>query len=152
MVNEAYFVGGNIAPADTTEVNLFKYYSDPTSIATIRPGVTILSDSRVTTTLGAQILAQNEINQFKDPRYRTSVTISDGVYDIETIQLGQMVEFKNFGSFVDDLLLQIITVHRRKHSVTLDLDMSIPGEAKRLEEIKKALLSSDVSNIPTTPS
>ena len=152
LVNEVYFVGGNIAPPNTTEENLFNYYSDPASIAAIRPGVEILSDSRVTDPLSAQILSQNKINDFKDPRYRTSVTISDGVYDIESIKLGQMVGFKNFGSFADNLVLQIVTLHRRKHSVTLDLDMNIPGEAKRLEEIKKALLSQDVSNIPIAPS
>lgn len=152
LVNQVYFVGGNIAPPDTTEVSLFKYYEDLTSIGTIRPGLERISDSRVTTDLGAQILAQNKINQFKDPRYRTSVEISDGDFDIETIKLGQSVGFKNFGSFVDDLVLQIVTIHRRKHTVILDLDMNIPGEAKRIEEIKKALLSQDVSNIPSTPS
>ena len=152
LVNEVYFVGGNISPPDTSEENLFKYLEDGASISTIRPGLERLSDSRVTTDLGAQILAQNKINDFKEPRYRTQVTISDGTYDIETIKLGQMVGFKNFGSFVDNLVLQIVTIQRQKHSVTLDLDMSIPGEAKRLEEIKKALLSQDVSNIPSTPS
>ena len=151
LVNEVYFVGGNISPPDTTEVNLYKYTTDTTSISNYRPGLVRTADSRVTVDLSATILNQNKINEYKDPRYRTSVTISDGVYDIETIKLGQMVAFKNFGSFVDTLKLQIVTLRRRKHSVTLDLDMYIPGEAKRLEDIKKSLLSSDVGNIPDAP-
>lgn len=148
LVNKVYYVGGEVSP----DVDLFKYYEDAPSIAANRPGLDRPADSRVTLATSAQALSQREINEFKDPRYRTSVTISDGKYDIETIKLGQMVAFKNFGTFVDDLLLQIVTLHKRKHTVTMDLDMVVFGDAKRLEEIKKNIQSENVRNIPAIPS
>ena len=147
LINKVYFVGGNTGPVD-----LFKYYEDATSISTNRPGLERLADSRVTLETSASILSNRKLAEFKNPRYRTSVTISDGVYDIEDINQGDMIGFKNFGTFVDNLLLQVVSLNRQKHSVTLDLDMTIPGEAKRLEELKRAIMSEEVKNIGSAPS
>lgn len=151
LVNKVYFAGGTASDAPEGTPDLFKYYEDTTSKNTIRHGLKRISDSRVSLESSAEILSEREISEFKNPRYRTSVTISDAVYDIELIKLGQMVGFKNFGTFVDDLLLQIVSISRQKHTVTLDLDMSMPGEAKRLEDLKRALLSEQIRNIPSIP-
>lgn len=145
LINQVYFVGQE---NNTTNVKLFKYYEDTASLAAYRPGLEILADSRVSLATSAQILSQNKIDEFKEPRYRTTVTINDTVYDIETIRLGQMVGFKNFDNFVDGLLLQIVGIKKEKHKVTLELDMTVPGDTKRLEEIKRALLSQEVENVP----
>lgn len=147
LVNKVYFVGG-----DTGSGDLYKYYEDATSYGSYRPGLKRLADSRVTLTASADALSEREIEIYAEPRYRTSVTISDAVYDIETITLGDMVAFKNFGTFVDDLLLQIVNITKRKHDVTLDLDMIVPNDTKRLLELKKNLQSEEVRNIPSAPS
>lgn len=146
LKNKVYFVGG-----DTGTGDLFKYYEDTTSQSAYRHGLERLADSRVTQSTSANALSQREINLYKVPRYRTSVTISDAVYDIESIKLGEMVGFKNFGTFVDDLILQIVSIDRAKHSVTLHLDMIIPGEARRLEEIKRSILSEEIRGIGSAP-
>jgi len=148
LVNQVYFVGQENSG---TGIKLFKYYEDTASQASYRPGLERLSDSRVSLVTSAQILSQNRINEFKEPRYRTTLSINDTVYDIETIRLGQMVALKNFGSFVDSLLLQIVNIKKEKHVITLDLDITVPGETKRLEEIKRNLLSQEVENIPIAP-
>jgi hypothetical protein len=147
LVNDVYFVG-----EDSGSGPLFKHYQDLTSQTTYRRGLERMSDSRVSLATSAQALSQGKINDFKDPRYRTSVTITDAVYDIEEIKLGQMVAFKNFASFVDDLVLQIVNLNKGNHSVTLDLDMVVPSDAKRLEEIKRNILSEQIRDIATAPS
>ena len=147
LINKVYFVGGEVSAG----VDLFRYYQDSASIASIRPGLEILTDSRVTLASSADTLSNRRIAEFKMARWRTSVVITDVVYDIETIKLGQMVGFKNFGTFADNLVLQIVGLGRKKHSITLDLDMIIPGEAKRLEDLKRALLSEQISNVGVTP-
>lgn len=147
LKNKVYFVGG-----DTGSGDLFKYYEDSTSITALRPGLERLSDSRVTLASSAAILSEREIAEFKNPRYRTSVTITDAVYDIESIQLGHMIGFKNFGTFVDSLVLQVVSYDKSKHSIRLDLDMTLPGEAKRLEDLKRSILAEQIRNIGAAPS
>lgn len=148
LVNKVYYTGGEVSAG----VDLFKYYEDLPSQTANGPGLERLSDSRVTQATSAQALSQSKINDFKNPRYRTSVIITDKVYDIESIKLGKMVGFKNFGSFVDNLVLQIVSLKRAKHSVTLDLDMIVPSDTKRLEELKRNVLSQEVRDIGVAPS
>lgn len=147
LVNKVYFVGGDTGSG----TDLFAYDEDDTSIADWRPGLDRQSDARVTLAASAHALNQQEIDQFNAPRYRTSFTITDAVYDIESIKLGQMVGFKNFGTFVDDLILQIVTINRAKHDVTIDLDMVVPSDTKRLYELKKELQTLQVRNIADAP-
>lgn len=147
LTNKVYFVGGGTGTDD-----LFKYYEDSASITAFRPGLKRLADSRVTLDASAEALAERELSIYSEPRYRTSVAITDAVYDIETIRLGEMVGFKNTGSFVDDLILQIVELDKQEHEITLKLDMIVPNDTKRLHELKKSLQSEEVRNIPALPS
>lgn len=147
LVNKVYFVGG-----ETAGVYLYKYYEDATSVSDYRPGLERISDSRVTLAASAEVLSESQIEQYKDPRYRTEVTVTDAVYDIEKINLGEMVAFKNFGSFVDDLLLQIVSIDKEKHAITMTLDMVVPGDTKRLAEIKRNILNEQIRNAGSAPS
>lgn len=150
--NKVYFIGGEYDPANHPGEDLFVYKENAPSIASIRPGLDRISDSRVTKQDSAEILIDREIEEFKAAHWRTTVVISDAVYDIETIKLGQMVGFKNFGDKPDSLLLQIVEIQRSKHAVTLILDMALPSEAKRLEELKRNILNEQIRNIGDTPS
>lgn len=147
LVNKVYFVGG-----DDGSGKLFKYYEDAASISSLRPGLERLSDSRVTLDASAETLSERQIELYKPPRYRTSITISDAVYDIESIRLGQMSGIKNTGTFVDSLLLQIVGASRHPHVIVLDLDMIVPNETRRLIELKKSLMNQEVEGIPVIPS
>jgi hypothetical protein len=147
LVNDVYFSGGDTGSG----TYLYKHYEDTTSQSTYRRGLERLSDSRVTLATSAQTLSQSKINSFKDPRYRTTVVIPDTKYDIESIRLGEMVGFGNTGSFIDNLVLQVVTKKPRKHYVILELDMLIPSDNKRLEEIKRNILSEQIRDIPVAP-
>lgn len=147
LVNDVYYVGGQKSDGST----LYRHTPDNTSITTYRRGLNRLSDSRVILDDSADALMDSELDQYKVPRYRTTVKITDAVYDTESVKLGEMVGFKNTGSFVDNLVLQIVTLHKAKHSVTLDLDMIVPSDTKRLYELKKELMSQVVETIADAP-
>ena len=148
LKNDIYFTGGNTGGG----IDLFVQTRDATSVANWRPGLERKSDSRVTQAASAELLNQQDIDQYGVPRYRTSVTITDAVYDIESIELGEMVGFRNFETFVDSLILQIVKVNRNSHKITLDLDMIVPSDTKRLYELKKELMAEQIRGIPSVPS
>lgn len=149
LVNKVYFVGGT---PDGSTTSLLKYYDNSTSVTDWRAGLDIMQNGSVTLATSAELLADQQIDEYKDPRYTTTVTIYDTAYDIETIKLGQMVGFKNFGTYVDDLVLQIVNLQRAKHSVQLSLDMIVPTDTKRLYELNKQLQEQQVQGVAVAPS
>lgn len=151
LVNEVYFTGGEFNPDSQPGVDLLKYYKDQESIDTYRRGLQRFSDSRVTLESTAQILSEAHIESYKSPRYRTTVTITDVVYDIENILLGDVVGFKNFGTFADSLALQIVAIRRHKHSVVLELDTMLTTQAKRLDTLRRQIEQEQIRNIPVQP-
>lgn len=151
LVNDVYFTGGEIGD-DDNKTTLFKHYDDHSSIENIRRGLLRLSDSRVTLDESARILSERNIEEFKVAKYQTTVTISDAVYDIENIRLGQNVGFYNFGTFVDSLVLQIAEINRGKHEVTLGLETSLTSEGKRLETMRRQIEQEQIRNIGDYPS
>ncbi len=117
ITNVVYFTGGEVS----ADVNLFKKYTDATSITNYRRGLNRITDNRVTLAASADLISNAEISREATPRYRTSITILDKVYDIEDIKLGQLVAFRNFGNYIDALTLQIVGLHYEPDKVTLQL-------------------------------
>jgi hypothetical protein len=132
-------------------INIFKKYTNPTSIAAYRRGLQRITDNRVTLEESADILAETALARGAEPVYRSSVTISDKVYDIESIKLGQLITFANFGNFVDGLELQVVKIAYTPRQVTLQLDTLLPSVPKRLEDVKRNLNQSDYANNPDIP-
>lgn len=146
LVNTVYFTG-----AETAGVNLFNKYTDATSISTYRRGLNRITDNRVTTDTAAEIISESEIERYKDPIYRTQITIQDKVYRIEDIELGQLVGFRNFGNFIDTLTMQVVGISYSPDAVTLELDSLLPRVSKRVEDIKRNLQQKEYQNNPTAP-
>lgn len=147
MVNIVYFVGGQV-----DGVNLFKKYVNGTSVATYGRKLEVLSDNRVTDEDSADLLANNELSRNGSPQYQTSLDIIDKVYDIESIQLGQLVGFRNFGNYIDDLQLQIVGITYTPDKVTLQLDTLLPKVNKRVEDLKRNLDAVNAVANPVAPS
>lgn len=148
LTNLVYFTGGETSPG----VNLFKKYSDAGSISTFRRGLQRFSDSRVTVPQTADTISNAEIDRHKEPAYRTTITILAEVYPIEDIRLGDMVGFKNFDNYVDDLLMQIVGIDYTPDAITLQLDTLPPNINKRIQDIKRNLDVKMVQQNPDTPS
>lgn len=148
ITNEIRFTGGEVTP----DVNLYKKYTDATSIANYRRGLKRISDHRVTDSTTADLIADGELDRNSIPRYRSSITILDEVYEIESIQLGQLVTFRNFGNYIDSLNLQVVAIRYEPDQVTLQLDTLLPSVNKRIEDLKRNLVELDNEQNPASPS
>lgn len=147
LVNLVYFTGG-----ETAGVNLFKKYSDATSISNYGQGLQRISDHRVTIDANAALIAEAEIDRNSIPRYRTSITILDTVFDIEDIRLGQLIAFRNFDNYIDELELQIVGLRYEPDRVTLQLDSLLPSVNKCIEDLRRNLVELDNVETPDAPS
>lgn len=143
VVNEVIFTGGG-DPA------LFKRYTEAPQVGT-RRGLSRLSDNRVELETSADILSEGEIDEKNDIQYRSTVEILDKVYDIESIELGQLIAFRNFDNNVDLITMQVVGYNYTPDSITLALDTLPPTVSKRLEELRKALNAQETETVPVEP-
>lgn len=135
---------------------LYRRYTDPTSIANYRRGVQRVTDNRVSVPASADTIVASLINRSKDPRYRSTITISASTYNIRSIKLGHLIGFKNFGNYIDDtsnpIYMQVVRIDYKPDSVTLQLDTLLPSVPKRLEDINRNLNQEQVADNPDAPS
>lgn len=146
IANKVFFTGGG-DPALLVERN------DATSQTAWGVGVTKLSDQRVIDQTTAEIMGDAEIERYKDPSYVGSATITGGHYDpIESIALGEIVGFSNFGEYIDkNVELQIVGIDYKVDTVNLELDRILPPVSKRIEDIKRNLDQLSQENNPNAP-
>lgn len=143
LKNELYFIGGGSPP-------LYKRYTSVSSIT--RNGIERKTDRRYTLAASTQNYATKLFARYKEPIYTTSVTIPSNVYEIEDIQLGDVVTFSNFGTFVDNLLLQIVNKNYTPTGVTLELGETLDRQRDIVANLEKSLKDEQSEDIPTTPS
>lgn len=151
VANVIYFTGGD----DGSGSNVYVNVNDTTSLVNNRRGLVRLNDPKVKGASGddtASLLAQNYIDQHDDEEYTTTTTILASTYDISTVKIGQMVAFSGFGTFVDNLLLQIVSVTPNPDSVTLTLGVLLQRASAQVEAIQSSLQASQTTNNPDAPS
>lgn len=146
--NTIYFVGGDTGGG----VMLYKKFTDSASITAWRQGVHRITDRRYTSATSAERYADKIMDRYAAPIYSTTVEIAAEVYDIEDIQLGQMVGFGNFGNFIDDLLLQIVDIRYTPYLVTLRLGERLNRQIDVVSELVDDLHTEQYNTIPSTPS
>lgn len=142
--NNVLFTGGG-DPA------LYVQRKEPLAPRT-RRRLKIISDSRVTLEDSAEIISDGIIEQSNKIQYRTTVEILTKQYDIESISVGEVVGFRNFGNYVDGLTMQIVGLSYAPDVVQLQLETKPPTINKRLEDISRNLKVTENENVPTTPS
>lgn len=143
-VNRVLFTGGGDpalyidreeAPADRT-----------------RRTLSVMSDNRVTVLDSAEVISEGQIEQGNKRQYRTTIEILARKYDIESINVGDTVGFRNFGNYVDGLIMQIVGLSYSPDSVQLQLETKPPTINKRLEDIRRNLTVTENQNVPDEPS
>lgn len=144
--NVVYFVG-----AETAGVAIYKKYEDTASQTAWRRAVYRVIDRRYSVATSMQKRADKEMSQFKDPVYVTSVTISSAKYDLESISLGQIVGFRNFNNFIDQVSLQIVGRKYTPSALTLDLGMMLQTTGDMATDLEQRVLDESTQNIPDTP-
>jgi hypothetical protein len=145
LKNDYYFVGGDPG------TGVF-YKHDTYASPFTRNGLERETDRRVWLLATYQRRRDKLFSRYGGAIYTTTVTIPSGVYDIESIQLGQVVGFANFGNFIDALKLQIVSKQYSAYTVTLELGELLQSQAEIIDDTSSALQDEQYTNIPSAPS
>lgn len=148
IINDVFFSGGQV----TTGVNLFIRVSNPASISQWRRGLAKLSDNRVIIDATARLLAQVAIDRGDGPQYSGSLTLGNTDFPIEEVKVGELIGNAGFGSFVDDLSLQLMSRTYNTDTISGNLETLPAKVAKRIEDIKRNLDLQEQENNPVSPS
>lgn len=148
MLNLYYFVGGEVTPGNY----LFKKYLNQTSIDDFGQQLKRETDQRFTDEDSVSLISNSAIDSDKNPRYAGSIDITSATYPIETVRLGELIGFANFGNFIDDLTLVVAGIKFTPDVLTLKLEVLPPKIDKRIEDIRRNLNTQEQLTTPDTPS
>lgn len=135
-------------------VNLFRDYRDSNSVSNYGIRLAQKSDNRITLATTADAVGDSFIDEFSEETQETSVTVLNDLIDISLLTPGKTIGFKNFGNFIDDMVLQIA---RREpnfsdglvHIVLGRLPLRLTDEIQRIN--RDLLLEQTIKN-PSSPS
>lgn len=138
----------------TAGVNLFRDYTDNESVSNYGLRTGTKSDNRITQTATADAIGDSYIEENAQEKQETSLTVLNTVIDISLLVPGKTIGFKNFGNFIDDLVLVIA---RREPNfsdgiatLTLGrLPITMNAEVQRLQ--RELLFEQTIDN-PSAPS
>lgn len=148
IVNLEYFSGGNSGSGP----NLFKSYSNSTSVSNYGVRLGLESDNRVTLSSTADTLGDAFIAENKDEQQQTQVTLLDSSIDTTTLKPGMNVGFGGFGTFIDYLVLQIVEIIYEPEQVTLSLGRIPPRMHNTLQAAANAIAALQTIDNPSAPS
>lgn len=147
--NSVSFFGG-IPSGQTT--NLYKSYSDPTSVSLYGQRLDRQSDNHVVDATVANAIGNSAIASQKNEQYQTVVTVLDKQYDISSLHVGLVIGFRGFGTFVDSMLAKIVRIDYTPEEATLTLGTLPTLIAPAIEQIRRGLIAQQTVANPTTPS
>jgi hypothetical protein len=147
VVNQVFFTGG-----PTSGVNLYKSYANTGSVDLYGPKLKRLSDNRVTVAATADAIGQSAIIEGFDENYQTTVTILDTTMDITLLKPGLLIGFNGFGTFVDQILAQIVRVEYTPAEAKLTLGILPKRLHPEFEKITRGLIAQQTLANPTAPS
>lgn len=175
IVNTIYFNGGDTGGGS----NLYKKYQNSTSVGLYGVRSLRYTDERVTVASTANTIAQKILDANSGPEIRMTLEIADSNlstlgYDIESIQVGEVVNVRNVegntgsslwdvASWDDDrwdysiadigtMYLQIVRKEYAPDKLTLYCSTLPPDVSKRIEDIARNLEISRTADNPTAPS
>lgn len=135
VVNKSVFSGGD----DGTGDNILDIQVNSDSIGRYGQWLRKVSDNRVTNAETAATLNQNYLNSNGMPTFHTKISVLATEYNIETIKLGDRVEFRNFNDFIDSISLVVSSIKPSPDKIDIELDTIPPYQTKRIEDIRRNL-------------
>ena len=138
----------------TAGVNLYRDYSDSESASNYGIRTTTKSDNRITQTATADAIGDSFIEENSEEQQETALVLKDEKVDITQFTPGKTIGFKNFGNFIDDMVLQIV---RREPTfddgiVRLTLGRLPIRTTDEVQRIKRELLNEQTIDNPSAPS
>lgn len=89
-------------------VNLYQQYQDSVSVSNYGVRTATKSDNRVTLPNTANAIGASFIEENSEETQETTLTILNEHMDITLLTPGKTIGFRNFGNFIDDMVLQIV--------------------------------------------
>lgn len=134
--------------------NLYRDYSDNLSQAYYDIQTATKSDNRITLAATADAVGDSFIEENASEQQFTSLTVLNEQIDITLLTPGKTIGFKNFGNFIDDLVLQIVRrePNFNKGTSTLTLGRLPLRLSDEIQRINRELLNEQTINNPSSPS
>lgn len=134
--------------------NLYRDYRESNSASYYGLRTVAKSDNRITLSATADAIGDTFIEENADEAQETTLTVLSEHIDISLLTPGKTIGFRNFGNFIDSMVLQIV---RREINfsdgtalLTLGrLPVRLPDEIQR---INRELLNEQTINNPSSPS
>lgn len=132
--------------------NLYRDYRDTESSANygIRTGTK--SDNRITLSATADAIGTSYIEENAGEQQNTMLVVPVTAMDTTLLTPGKTIGFKNYGNFIDTLVLPIVRREFRTKSVTLILGMMPVRMNDEIQRISRDLLNEQTANNPSAPS
>lgn len=138
----------------TAGVNLYRDYTDAISASAYGIRTATKSDNRITVAATADAVGDSFTEENADERQETTLIVKDEHVDITQFTPGVTIGFKNFGNFIDDMVLQVV---RREPNfsdgiATLTLGRLPVRMNDEVQRINRELLNEQTLANPTAPS
>lgn len=139
---------------ETAGVNLYRDYKNNESASNYGLRTGAKTDNRVTVTATADAIGATFIEENSQEIQETTLTVLNEHIDITQLTPGKTIGFRNFGNFIDDLVLQIV---RREPNysdgiVSLTLGRLPTRMTDEIQRINRAILNEQTINNPSSPS
>ena len=134
--------------------NLFRDYTDNESAHRYGIRTATKSDNRITLSATADAIGNSFIEENADEIQETTIVVKNEHVDITQFTPGKTIGFKNFGNFIDTLVLQIV---RREPNfsdgiATLTLGRLPKRQTDELQRLQRGLLDEQTIKNPNAPS
>lgn len=139
--------GGNIGGG----VNLFRDYPDNESMSNYGVRTVTKSDNRITLNATADAIGDTFIEENSDEQQETSVTVLNTAMDITLLTPGKTIGFRNFGNFIDDMVVQIVRREYQPHAVKLTLGRLPVRMNDDVQRITRDMTNQQTIANPTAP-
>lgn len=142
--------GGEVTPG----VNLYRDYTDNESADNYGIRTATKSDNRITLAATADAVGDSFIEENAGELQETTLLVKDEHVDITQFVPGVTIGFKNFGNFIDDMVLQVV---RREPNFSEGIAVLTLGRLPvrmndEVQRLNRELLNEQTINNPTAPS
>jgi hypothetical protein len=139
--------GGEVSPG----VNLFRDYPDSESVSNYGIRLSTKSDNRITLTATADAIGETFIEENANEIQETSLTVLTTMMDTTLLIPGKTIGFKNFDSFIDNMVVQIARRDFNPSAATLTLGRLPVTMNAEIQRINRGLLFEQTVNNPSQP-
>lgn len=143
-----------LSGGETAGVNLYRQYQDTQSSALYGIRTATKSDNRITVAATANAQGESFIAENADETQETTLLLKDTYVDITQFTPGKTIGFRNFGNFIDDLVLPIVRREPNFSDGTVLLTLGrLPVRMNdEIQRINRELLNEQTIANPSAPS